>query len=928
MVNSLSGISAIIFSPKQKELGNGFLRHYVRPLTTTFLITFFVFAWGCFHPAFAVTTTTVLTEDFLGIHDERLTNLLFGLFIGIITAASAYLFFIWMVMRDRGQIFLLGILMCLGGYMITTNGVVMNALGITNATARIMLTDYMIILSCISSLAFSYYFLELDIFAPGTRYPLMLMGIFLLGLLFYSIHDHVLVSFILPAVATVAVVGILISGLIGFRNQSSGSLVHIIAFIFFLVGTLSTSLYDLGWLSSLQQARNMTNLAFAFAALMFAIVIASQFAARQEEKERALQISNERFMLATRGANEGLFDWNLSTGEVFFSDQFRKIIGVRLDNAAHGLKTWTRMIVSADRRIIFGALRRFRSNQQTNTINIEYRIAPQGSERRWLHSKAVATRDPLTHKVIRLVGSTSDITARKQSEFALRASEARFRSITEAHPVPVMIVALNNATILYASPGSEPLLGISQDQMVGQFFALFMPDENLRSTLWREIASGHDVNVQEITMLRADRQPIEIAISARRVIYQGEDAMVMGLYDLTERRRAEAQIQRQQEALQQSEKMAALGGLLAGVAHELNNPLSVVVGQATLLMEGSPEPKVATRAEKIFKAADRCARIVKSFLALARRKPPERKPVDLNQVIRGSLELLGYQIRNADIKIETDLTEPLPMVTGDGDQLTQVITNLVLNATQAMDGWQGQHHIRITTRPGDSQNVSLIVQDTGPGIPQEIKTKVFEPFFTTKGGKGGTGVGLSLCLNIIASHDGQLQLGDTPGGGATFSILLPKATAETQNSSGETTQDTSINRKIRLLLVDDEVEISQTLADLLEPEGHMIDIAANGAIGLEKLRKGTYDAIISDLRMPVMDGPALYEALKAELPQYLTRIIYVTGDTLSSHVQTFISTYPVPVVEKPYRLQEVKRTLAEIIQKNPTLPSQSAKASG
>jgi PAS domain S-box-containing protein len=663
-------------------------------------------------------------------------------------------------------------------------------------------------------------------------------------------------------------------------------------------------------------------------ALMFAIVIASQFAARQDEKEKALAISNERFALATRGANEGLFDWNLPSDEVFFSDQFRKILGKRLENSPAGLKQWVRIVVDPDRRIVREALRRFRHNASVNTINIEYRISHQNGEKRWLHTKIVAVRDATTKepqsrlreaqssragKVTRLVGSTQDITVRKQSEIALRASEARFRSITEAHPVPVMIISLRSGGILYASPGAEQLLGLTQELLLGAPFEYILTDEAVRKDLWQAMRDGQEVNLKEVILDCSRDHKLDAALSARRISYQSEEAMVIGLYDLTERKQAEAQISRQQEALQQSEKMAALGGLLAGVAHELNNPLSVIVGQSTLLMDSGTEPKTVTRAEKIFKAADRCSRIVKSFLALARRKPPERKPVSVNTLVQSALELLGFQIRTGNIDIKLDLLPDLPDITGDADQLTQVVTNLILNATQAMEGWEGPHRLTISSGSSDGK-VILSVADSGPGVPPDLRTRVFEPFFTTKSNKGGTGVGLSLCLNIVASHGGHVLIQDTDGGGATFVIELPVATS----GGGEAAagEDAIILPKdLKILLVDDEVELAQTLADLLEPEGHKIDIAANGAVALDKLHKGQFDVIISDLRMPVLDGPGLYEALGRELPFYLNRIIYVTGDTLSAHVQTFLNQHPVPVVEKPYRLSDVRRAVADLLKK-------------
>ena len=871
------------------------------------LLALVVAVWSI--PAFAAFP---IDDSAFGAQDSRFSTLIFGLFIGVLLTASAYLFFIWVAMRDRGQVFLLFLLVSLCLYIVSTNDLLMSLTGAAAGSTRALLTNYGLILSIIFSTAFTYYFLEFDVYNPFFVYPMIVLNGLLGLLLVVTLFNLAAVQMVLPLSSSIAVGTILVGGLLGLRRGVSGSLTHIIAFSFFLFGTLTDSLFEIGAISDAASGHNLAYLAFALSAVMFAIVIASQFAARQEEKERALATSNERFVLATRGANEGLFDWNLTSGEVFFSDQFRKILGKRLDNAASGLKQWARIVVDPDRRIVREALRRFRHNTSVNTINIEYRVTANNGEKRWLHTKVVAVREDVSKKIIRLVGATNDVTIRKQSEIALRASEARFRSITEAHPVPVMIISLRSGGILYASPGAEQLLGLTQEQLLGAPFDSILATDAVRRDLWQAMRDGQEVNLKEVVLECSLERKLDAALSARRISYQGEEAMVIGLYDLTERKQAEAQISRQQEALQQSEKMAALGGLLAGVAHELNNPLSVVVGQATLLMEGA-EPKVVSRADKIYKAADRCSRIVKSFLALARRKPPEHKPVAVNDLVQSSLELLGFQIRTGNIDIRLDLEPNLPDITGDGDQLTQVVTNLVLNATQAMENWEGPRVLTIRSRRNDDL-VTLSVADTGPGVPQEIRTRVFEPFFTTKSGKGGTGVGLSLCLNIVASHGGQMLIEDTIGGGATFLISLPVATAIKEAATGE--QDAVIlPNGLKILLVDDEIELAQTLADLLEPEGHNIDIAINGAVALEKLRKGKFDAIISDLRMPVLDGPGLYEGLKAELPFYLNRIIYVTGDTLSQHVQTFLSQNPVPVVEKPYRLNDVRRAVAELLKK-------------
>ena len=355
--------------------------------------------------------------------DDRNTSLFFGLFMGVMLTGSAYLFFIWVVMRDRSQVFLLALLLCLSLYVASTNRQLAEQLGFHNEAARSLIVTYSLILSCIFSACFTYYFLEIDLNCPALRWPLLMLGV-ALGLLgVYSLFDQSLVRFALPALTVLTVLVVLATGLFCLQRGVSGSLTHIIAFLFFLFGTLADPLYDIGLIDTAARSHHFSYISFAMAALMFAIVIASQFAAQQDDKEKALALSNERFTLATRGSNEGLFDWNLESSEIFFSDQFRKIMGLRLENSARSLRIWVRMIIPMDRRIVREALRRFRHSHEINTINIEYRVAvAKSTSRRWLHTKAVAVRDPRSKKILRLVGSTSDITARKQSEVALRAS--------------------------------------------------------------------------------------------------------------------------------------------------------------------------------------------------------------------------------------------------------------------------------------------------------------------------------------------------------------------------------------------------------------------------------------------------------------------------------------------------------------------------
>src|SRR5438132_9536548 len=230
-----------------------------------------------------------------------------------------------------------------------------------------------------------------------------------------------------------------------------------------------------------------------------------------------------------------------------------------------------------------------------------------------------------------------------------------------------------------------------------------------------------------------------------------------------QKRSLEATVRERTEQLLQSEKVATMGSLLAGVAHELNNPLAVVLGQSHLLRESAADARTSARAEKIKAAADRCVRIVRNFLALARQQASERGEVRLNQVVQEAVELLGYELRTDNVEVSLRLAEDLPVLWADGHQLHQVLVNIVANAHQAMRQSPARRKISITTRSEPaSQRVHLEITDSGPGIPADIRAKIFEPFFTTKPLGQGTGLGLSLCRGIVAEHDGAITVESEP----------------------------------------------------------------------------------------------------------------------------------------------------------------------
>jgi nitrogen-specific signal transduction histidine kinase/ActR/RegA family two-component response regulator len=411
-------------------------------------------------------------------------------------------------------------------------------------------------------------------------------------------------------------------------------------------------------------------------------------------------------------------------------------------------------------------------------------------------------------------------------------------------------------------------------------------------------------------MRRGDGTPFWTAFTSKLITFEGKEAVVAAYADLTEKKRAEAELERQREALLQNEKMSALGSLLTSVAHELNNPLSVVVGQATMLEElssGSPE---AARSAKIRAAADRCARIVKTFLAMARSKPPERREVQVNEVIRAALEIAAYGLNSTGAQIELQLAPDLPPLWADADQLHQVFTNLIINAKQAMQSIAGPRRLTVRSWP-KNEAVMIEVADTGPGIAPEMAERIFEPFFTTKPQGVGTGIGLSVSKRIVSAHGGEISLASSKEGGARFLILLPLAKDPPAGAAEKPPHVVASAARARVLVVDDEPEIGEVLAEILRLDGLVVDVATGGRNAIQRLEQVAYDLVISDLRMPDLDGPALYRELERSWPHLTRRIVFVTGDTLSVDTSEFIAASGAPVIEKPFDAQRIRELAAE-----------------
>jgi PAS domain S-box-containing protein len=376
-----------------------------------------------------------------------------------------------------------------------------------------------------------------------------------------------------------------------------------------------------------------------------------------------------------------------------------------------------------------------------------------------------------------------------------------------------------------------------------------------------------------------------------------------------------AERQQMQAALFQREKLAAMGSLLASVAHELNNPLSIILLHTDLLQADAGPGPLTEYAAEIPQAARRCERLVHQFLTLARQHAPERTVVDLNALLTETVELLVPSLRADTITVDLRLTPDLPRLWADPHQLRQVLVNLITNAQQALREVAAPRQLTLTTAVDEARTrVTLEVADSGLGMSTDVQAHLFEPFFTTKPPGVGTGLGLPLCRSIVEDHGGALECTRQIGRGTAFRVELPVGVIPETTLASKSETALSPVPSSTILLVDDEPVIANALARLLRRDGHTVDTAANGRLALMKLQERTYDLILSDLRMPELDGPGLYRALETRYPQLCKRFIFLTGDTLNPNTHALSVQHGVPQLFKPYTAAELRRVIRQVLQ--------------
>jgi two-component system NtrC family sensor kinase len=391
-----------------------------------------------------------------------------------------------------------------------------------------------------------------------------------------------------------------------------------------------------------------------------------------------------------------------------------------------------------------------------------------------------------------------------------------------------------------------------------------------------------------------------------------------------------------QSKLLQTEKLAVLGQMVSGVAHELSNPLTSIMGYAHRLLARADVSGWSVELRQIYQEAERAGTILRQLLLNARETLPERGLLSLNQIVQRALDLQRFSLAAEKIRVEIDLDPVLPFVEGDPGHLQQVLMNLVGNAHQSLEQ-QGQGGtISLRTRRIGERRVLLEVSDNGPGIPQAILARIFDPFFTTKPAGEGTGLGLSIVLSVVREHGGQVHVISPPMGGAVFQIELPTASEVLQQESighppqarkKSTREISSVARHedtyvpvfetrkgVRVLVVEDEPTVARLIADVLEDEGMHVEVLLDGREALQRAARQTFDLVICDMKMPGLDGEHFYKSLERSGNPLRERFLFVTGDVIAAQTREFLERNQLPHVAKPFRVEELTEKVHSVLE--------------
>ena len=627
----------------------------------------------------------------------------------------------------------------------------------------------------------------------------------------------------------------------------------------------------------------------------------------QVRNARALSQSEERFRLAMDATSDGIWDWNVRTGEVYFSPSYAEMLGYDSRELAARADSWLELIHPEDRARVLEVNEDCIRGPRPS-FEVEYRMKARDGSLRWILGRGKAIARDEQGRALRVVGTHVDVTVQKQAEQALREGEERYRTLFNNAEVGMFRTRLDGSEVLAFNEKYLSLIGRPLDAVLHQPSTLVWADPPAREAMVQRLKADGQVTDWPMQVVAADGRILDCLTSIK--LFREEGILEGSILDITEKKRAEAENARLQVHLQQAQKMDSLGTLAGGIAHDMNNVLGGILGMAEIGLEELPPDSPGHRAfGTIIRAADRAGKMVRSLLSFARQSPAAEEELDMNELLQEEVGLLE-RTTLARVRLELDLAADLKPIRGDASALIHAFMNLCVNALDAMPD---QGTLTLGTRNADPGWIEVTVADTGVGMSPEVLEKAVDPFFTTKEVGKGTGLGLSIVYGTVKAHRGQLEIQSEPGHGTRVTVRLPASVPVPRAPEPPEPEPVPEPPMAHLdvLLVDDDEIPRETTGEVLARLGHGVQAAASGEDALARIRSGYRpDVVILDMNMPGLGGIGTLPILRELLPD--VPVLISTGRADQVALELANSLPRVSLLPKPFTIKELKLRLAQL----------------